>query len=65
MEWPWQSLRVKQASLSQLLHLPDPTEGQYEIEVETLTADIHNVRAHTDTHAHTMPHILMPSLKHA
>ncbi len=35
--WPWQSLLVEDyAGVPQLLRLPDPTAGQYEIEIRYL-----------------------------
>ncbi len=37
LAWPWESLRVTSVSLIDILSLPDPTGGQYEIEVRYLS----------------------------
>ncbi len=38
--WPWQSLHILSLDLdmSQLLHLPDPAGGQYDVHVQSLIA---------------------------
>ncbi len=42
--WPWQSLRLGGLTeLEQLLYLPDPTNGQWDIEVKLLLADVEQV----------------------
>ncbi len=37
--WPWQSLHVRYLGLSDILYLPDPSAGQYELHVESLCSD--------------------------
>ncbi len=41
--WPWASLQVNETSLQQLTYLPDPTNGQHEIEIAGLQACTHEV----------------------
>ncbi len=37
--WPWQRLDLMDVHLPQLLDLPDPTAGQYEILLSAITCD--------------------------
>ncbi len=55
--WPWGSLWVKQrVFIDQLLRLPDPTAGQYDVHLSGLYMQVNEVGAttHGSTHNHTI-----------
>ncbi len=63
--WPWRSVRVcGDMGLEQVLGLPDPTEGQYDVWAESVVIpSVHEVsmrhaqsHTHTHTHTHTYAH---------